>query len=101
MFPMMKTKPLCEICGRNAATVFVGFRAGTDPNVKRWQFTCASESAPDETESFSMAEFFSSPIATVDQLANLHESGRIDWQPFMAMMVRLRAAMKEAADAEH
>lgn len=98
---MVQRAPLCEVCGRNVATVFVGFRTATSPIVTRWQFTCASESSVDETESFSMSEFFACPTATVDQLANLHESGRIDWQPFMAMMVRLRAAMKKAADAEH
>lgn len=98
---MYLSKPLCEVCGFQAATVFVGFRDPGAATVKRWQFTCAREIAGDETESFSMAEFFSSPIATVDQLANLHESGRIDWQPFMAMMGRLRTAMKKAADAEH
>jgi hypothetical protein len=95
---MVQSKPLCEVCGRNTATVFVGFRASTDPTVRRWQFTCTSESAVDETESFSMAEFFASPTATVDRLAHMYESGRIDWQPFMAMMVRLRTAMNKSSE---
>jgi sigma54-dependent transcription regulator len=94
---MVHSEPLCEVCGRNAATVFVGFGTSTDPTVRRWQFTCASERAADETEFFSMADFFASPTATVDRLAHLHESGRIDWTAFMDMIVRLRTAMAARA----
>lgn len=89
---MVKNVPLCEVCQREPATVIVGFRKFGSPTVERWQFTCAKETDPEETESFSIAEFFHSPQAMVDRLADMHESGRIDWAPFMDMLVRLRAA---------
>ena len=93
---MSSGKPLCEICHRNEATVIVGFRAVKKPKVSRWQFTCAEEKATDETESFTIAASFASPYATVDRLAHFQESTRMDWKPFMEMMIRLRAAMVEA-----
>ena len=94
---MFTSEPLCEVCGRETATAFVGFRIGSDPKVGRWQFTCGRERDAAESESFSIAEFFSSPQAMVDQLAHLQESSRIDWKPFMDMLVRLRAATSPPA----
>ena len=93
---MIKHHPLCEACGRRTATVLVGFRPAGAVQVERWQFTCADETAADETESFSLDDFLSSPMTTVDRLAHLHQSGRMDWTPFMDMIVRLRTAMLRA-----
>ena len=90
---MFKNKPLCEVCGREDATAFVGFRISGENHVARWTFACANEPA-DESEAFSIADTFASPEATVNRLAQMHQSGRTDWQPFMDMMVRFREATK-------
>lgn len=90
---MMSSKPLCEVCGSKLATAIVGFRPDESPMVMRWQFTCADEVDPDESESFSIAEFLASSQAAMERLAHLHQSGRIEWTAFMDMIVRLQAAM--------
>lgn len=89
---MFTSKPLCEVCGRAPAIAFVGFRSAAGDKITRWQFVCANEAA-DEFEAFSIGDTFASPSATVDRLAHLHESGRIDWLSFMDMIVRLRSSM--------
>jgi len=88
---MFTNKPLCEVCGREPATMFVGFKSAADDQVARWQFVCRNEPA-DESEAFSIADIFASPSATVDMLAHLHQTGRMDWQPFMDMIARLRSS---------
>jgi hypothetical protein len=94
---MMSGKPLCEVCGSKSATAIVGFRPYQSPTVLRWQFTCADEVDPEESESFSIAEFLASSRAAMERLAHLHQSGRIEWTAFMDMIVRLQAAMSTQA----
>jgi len=89
---MFKHTPLCEVCRTNVATALVGFDRNSDGRVARWQFTCPQERADDEVESFAISNFLAGPEATIDRLAHLHQSGRIDWPAFMDMIVRLREA---------
>lgn len=89
---MFANRPVCEVCGQRPATAFVGFRSAAGDKITRWQFVCSNEAA-DEFEAFSIGDTFASPSAAVDRLANLHESGRIDWMSFMDMIVRLRSSM--------
>ena len=91
---MFRSTPLCEVCQQRAATAIVGFRRVGEATVSTWKFTCSNETASDETESFSIEAFLASADATVDCLAHLHQSGRIDWQSFMDMMVRMRDACR-------
>lgn len=90
---MFTSKPLCEVCGSRPATAFVGFRSAHNDKVSQWKFVCANEPA-DESEAFSIADTFASPSAMVERLAHLHQSGRVDWQPFMDMIVRFHSSIR-------
>ena len=91
---MFRNAPLCEVCKTRPATVIVGFRRDGEARVSAWQFTCSSERALNESEAFSIEDAFSNSDAIVDRLAHLQESGRVDWQVFMDMIVRLRDASR-------
>jgi hypothetical protein len=88
---MFKKTPICEICGNKPATSFSHFRPGNIKGVSGWLFTCI---CTDETEDYyiKLADFFSSPPATVDWLAHVNEKTWVDWSDFMAMMDRFREA---------
>jgi hypothetical protein len=88
-----KHQPFCEVCGDEPATSFsyVNITKTGAPGKGRWVFAgaCTTES---ERYYMEFKRIFKSPASTVDWLAHMHEKNWMDWNDFMDMMDRFRAA---------
>jgi hypothetical protein len=80
-----KKTPMCELLTNVPAKHFTCQHG-------KWLFV--STQAPENWNDyhFEIADFFKSPIATIDWLAHLHEKGWFDADDFCAMMERFREA---------
>lgn len=76
--------PTCEECEKDLATSF-------SLVAERWKFTCECTSEA-ETYYIKLDDFFRRPAAMVDWLGHMHEKGWMNWNDFMDMMLRFRAA---------
>ena len=88
---MFKTKPICELCGKNEATSFSFFVDDSKSYSSNWKFVCEC-TADNERYAILIQRFFSNPSSTVDWMAHMHEKDWMDWNNFMDMMTRFRAA---------
>jgi transcription elongation factor Elf1 len=82
--------PKCEVCGKEKAISF-SCMTKTASEITDWKF-CGMCTAESEKYYIKIDNFFSSPGATVDWLAHMHEKNGMDWKNFMAMIIRFREA---------
>lgn len=88
---MFKKTPICEECGKGEAVSF-SFVGEYSPIGKgHWKFCCECTEST-ESRFIQIDQFFSSPSATVDWMAHMHEKTWMDWNDFMNMMTRFREA---------
>ncbi len=79
-------QPVCEQCGQNTAMAFcyLGSEEG-------WKFCCHCTDNLDRYY-VELDRFFKRAASSVDWLAHLQGKHWMDWNNFMDMMVRFRAA---------
>ena len=92
---MFRYEPMCEICGRKAATHFSLERPNTTDHhrIKEggvWRFVCEDEENYNEMYYVPIGKMFESPSETVDWMAHLNEKGWMNWDNFMEMIYRFR-----------
>jgi hypothetical protein len=83
--------PLCEVCRTDPGDFFVCLRKKDSGNL-RWKFLCSDCGSNREVYHVEIKRMFSSPSATVDLLAHLHEKRFMRWRDFMRMVKRFRVA---------
>lgn len=83
--------PMCEECGENPAVAFCLLQK--DNGSCHWEFCCH---CTDERDLYPIdfESFFGPPASTVNWLAHMNEKvgGLMNWNDFMTMMERFRAA---------
>lgn len=85
-------EPMCEICGEKPAAVFAYLRTGIQKEEWRWKFCCLTCEEEKDEYTVLIDKFLHSPASTVDWLAHLSEKEWINWNDFMQMTHRFRAA---------
>ncbi|MBF0548328.1 MAG: hypothetical protein HQM08_28085 [Candidatus Riflebacteria bacterium] len=90
---MFKTKPVCELCGKEEATAFsIVLEDESKASSKgNWKFVCVCVGQK-EYYPIPIKNFFDSPASTVDWLAQMHGKPELDGNDFIDMMYRFRKA---------
>ncbi|HLP45076.1 MAG TPA: hypothetical protein VK469_03980, partial [Candidatus Kapabacteria bacterium] len=91
-----KETPKCEVCKKNEATAFSFIKDYSKEGEKgQWKFSC---NCTNSTERYYIMfeDFFSDPSKLVNKLAHMHQKTWMDWNNFMDMMTRFRAALSSA-----
>ena len=95
---MFKKTPSCELCSAEEATAFSLIAISGQPMDGEWKFVgaCSNEN---EEYYIEIERFFKNPPASVDWIAHMHEKSWMNWQSFMDMMTRFRAATNSFGSA--